>query len=125
MWLHDGDEVRAAYPHLRRFHESMSHEAVAALPLVLEGEPIGGMALSFADRRAFDDEERAYLTSIADLTAQAIDLRLAQAPTLALSKSTQAMFRAYREKVAFVKKDRIFTPDIAASTLFVQTLPTP
>ncbi len=73
VWLHDRDEVRAAYPHLRRFHESMSHEAVAALPLVVEGEPIGGMALSFPDRRAFDDDERAFLTSIAELTAQALD----------------------------------------------------
>ncbi|MEF9942759.1 MAG: aromatic amino acid ammonia-lyase [Burkholderiaceae bacterium] len=53
--------------------------------------------------------------------AQAIDLRLAQTPAPTLSKSTQAMHRAYREKVAFVKQDRIFTPDIAASTRFVQT----
>ncbi|MGE0026478.1 MAG: SpoIIE family protein phosphatase [Thermoleophilia bacterium] len=73
VWLHDGDEVRAAYPHLRRFHESMSHEAVAALPLVVEGEPIGGMALSFADAQVFDEEERAFLSSIADLAAQALD----------------------------------------------------
>jgi GAF domain-containing protein len=73
VWLHDAGEVTAAYPHLRRFHASMSHEAVAALPLVVEGEPIGGMALSFPDRRAFDAEERAFLASIADLAAQALD----------------------------------------------------
>ena len=30
VWLRDGDAVRSTYPHLRRFHESMSHEAVAA-----------------------------------------------------------------------------------------------
>ena len=73
VWLHDGDEVRTRYPHLRPFQESMSHEAVAALPLVLEGEPIGGIALSFPGPRAFDEEERAFLTSIADLAAQALD----------------------------------------------------
>ena len=73
VWLRDGDAVRSTYPHLRRFHESMSHEAVAAMPLVVEGEPIGGMALSFPDRRAFDEEERAFLTSIAELAAQALD----------------------------------------------------
>jgi len=73
VWLHDGDEVRAAYPHLRRFHDAMSHEAVAALPLVVEDEPIGGIALSYAGPRAFDDEERALLTSIADHAAQALD----------------------------------------------------
>ena len=31
------------------------------------------MALSFPDRRAFDEEERAFLTSIAELAAQALD----------------------------------------------------
>ncbi|HMN98065.1 MAG TPA: SpoIIE family protein phosphatase [Miltoncostaeaceae bacterium] len=73
LWLRDVAEVRAAYPHLRDFHESMSHEAVVALPLVVEGEPIGGIALSYAEPQAFDDEERAFLTSIADLAAQALD----------------------------------------------------
>ena len=66
-------EVRARYPHLREFHGAMSHEAVAALPLVVEGEPIGGLALSFPGARRFDEEERAFLISVADLSAQALD----------------------------------------------------
>ena len=73
LWLHDGAEVRARYPHLREFHDAMAHEAVAALPLIVEGEPIGGLALSFPDRRAFDEDERALLASVADLSAQALD----------------------------------------------------
>jgi GAF domain-containing protein len=73
VWLHDGDEVRLAYPHLSRFREPMSHEALAALPLVVEGEPIGGLALSYPGPRAFDPDERAFLASLADLAAQALD----------------------------------------------------
>jgi GAF domain-containing protein len=73
VWLHDGAEVRARYPHLREFHGAMSHEAVVALPLVVEGEPIGGLALSFPGARRFDEEERAFLISVADLSAQALD----------------------------------------------------
>jgi GAF domain-containing protein len=73
VWLHDAAEVRAAYPHLRQFHSTMAHEAVAALPLMVEGGPIGGIALSFDTPRAFGEEERAFLTSVADLSAQAID----------------------------------------------------
>jgi GAF domain-containing protein len=73
LWLHDGEEVRAAHPDLRRFRESVSHEALAALPLLVEGQPIGGLALSYPHRREFGDDERAFLTSIADLAAQALD----------------------------------------------------
>jgi GAF domain-containing protein len=73
VWLRDGAEVCAGYPHLREFHVSMSHEAVAALPLVVEGRPIGGLALSFPERHEFDAEERALLQSVADLSAQALD----------------------------------------------------
>jgi GAF domain-containing protein len=73
VWLRDADEVRARYPHLREFHATMSHEAVAALPLTVEGAPIGGLALSFGTPRPFGAEERAFLTSVAELSAQALD----------------------------------------------------
>ncbi|QJS61933.1 histidine ammonia-lyase [Escherichia coli] len=40
--------------------------------------------------------------------------------TVALSKSTKAMFTAYRQVVPFVSQDRVFTPDIAASQKFLE-----
>ena len=73
LWLHDAAEVRAAYPHLDHFHATMSHEAVVALPLAVEGRAIGGLALSFSEARAFDADERAFLLTVADLCAQALE----------------------------------------------------
>jgi len=56
--------------------------------------------------------------------AQAIDLRRAEEPKLQLSKQTEALHKAYRARVPFVKQDRVFTPDIAHSTDFVQAITT-
>lgn len=52
-------------------------------------------------------------------SSQAIDLRKLSNPDLHLGKATEAMYKAYREKVPFVVKDRPFTPDIQASTEFI------
>lgn len=73
IWLHDAAEVRERYPHLSRFHATMSHEAVVALPLAVEGKAIGGLALSFPGSRVFDADERAFLLTVADLCAQALE----------------------------------------------------
>ncbi|XJM18133.1 hypothetical protein AB2G96_17155 [Escherichia coli] len=48
------------------------------------------------------------------------DALASQRLTVALSKSTKAMFTAYRQVVPFVSQDRVFTPDIAASQKFLE-----
>ena len=48
------------------------------------------------------------------------DALASQRLTVALSKSTKAMFTAYRQGVPFVSQDRVFTPDIAASQKFLE-----
>lgn len=73
VWLRSAAEVRRRYPHLTEFHASMTHEAVASLPLRVDGRDLGGLALSFADVRAFDEDERGFLLAVADLCAQALD----------------------------------------------------
>ena len=45
----------------------------ACLPLVVHGRAIGGVSLVFADTRAFDQEERMFLTVLAHHAAQALD----------------------------------------------------
>lgn len=47
------------------------------------------------------------------------DALASQRLTVALSKSTKAMFTAFRQVVPFVSQDRVFTPDIAASQKFL------
>ena len=43
---------------------------------------------------------------------QAIDLRRAQQDGVKLSPKTEALYKAYRAKVPFVDKDRIFSEDL-------------
>ena len=45
--------------------------------------------------------------------AQAVDLRRAQEDGVKLSTKTEALYKAYRAKVPFVDKDRIFSDDLA------------
>ena len=73
IFLEDAGAVVARYPHLGEFHAGTGHEAIAALPLTIEGRPIGGLTISFAEPREFDVAERAFLSTVADLCAQALE----------------------------------------------------
>ena len=63
----------AAAPEFAREHEATGHEAVAFLPLQEGGRPIGVMALSFAEPRAFCASERELLRLLADQCTQALE----------------------------------------------------
>jgi len=70
IFVGSADLARAPYPDLQKFSEC---EAWAALPLLLEGEPIGAIGIAFAEPQAFLDEEREFLMAIAHHTAQALE----------------------------------------------------
>ena len=55
--------------------------------------------------------------------AQAIDLRRQKYPDLKLSRTTQSFFDNYRQVVPFLEVDRVLTPDIEASYLFLKQYP--
>jgi len=63
----------AAAPEFAEEHEATEHEAVAFLPLLSHGRPIGVMALSFAHARTFDDDDRELLRTLAGQCAQALE----------------------------------------------------
>ncbi|PID63040.1 MAG: sugar transporter [Gammaproteobacteria bacterium] len=52
--------------------------------------------------------------------AQAIDLRLQKNPELKLGKDTQKLYKAFREKVAFLDKDRPLSNDFEVAAEFVK-----
>ncbi|MFE7748866.1 SpoIIE family protein phosphatase [Streptomyces sp. NPDC057428] len=64
------DELRRAYPSADLRH---AVAACAFLPLIVSGRPIGSLVLAYDRPHPFEDEERALLTSIAGLLAQALD----------------------------------------------------
>jgi GAF domain-containing protein len=63
------DELRARYPDLEA---PDGGEAYAVAPLVLAGQPIGALTLRFAEPRAFGEEDRAFLYTLAQLCAGAL-----------------------------------------------------
>ncbi|HEU5363291.1 MAG TPA: GAF domain-containing protein [Gaiellaceae bacterium] len=63
----------AAAPEFTAEHEATGHEAVAFVPLLSHGHPIGVMELSFANPRTFDDDDRELLRTLADQCAQALE----------------------------------------------------
>src|SRR5215213_8851384 len=66
------DERIARYPHHRRVHARGGDRAVAGLPLKVEGRTIGDLSLAFPSDRAFDDVDRRFMATVADLCAQAL-----------------------------------------------------
>ena len=73
IWLGSSAAVVERYPHLRRYHQGAQHEAVAVLPLVVDGRAIGGLALSFHEPQQFDRDDREFLLALGDLCAGALE----------------------------------------------------
>ncbi|HLH72923.1 MAG TPA: ATP-binding protein, partial [Chloroflexota bacterium] len=63
----------ARYPYLRSVTEVMGGGASVAIPLLLNGKPIGVMHLLFATARRFDADDRALLLTIGRQCAQALE----------------------------------------------------
>ncbi|UGS34774.1 GAF domain-containing protein [Capillimicrobium parvum] len=66
-------ELRAASSEFASLHEESGHQAVVFVPLHGFDGPIGVMALTFADARTFDGEDRELLTALADPCDQALE----------------------------------------------------
>jgi signal transduction histidine kinase/CheY-like chemotaxis protein len=71
LYLASRAEFNARYPELAA-GPSVS-ESAAYLPLIVEGQAIGGMSIGFATTRVLDAEERAFLEALAAQCAQALD----------------------------------------------------
>jgi PAS domain S-box-containing protein len=65
-------ERDARYPNLIEVSPGGS-EAIAAVPLTVEGRTIGVLTLSFAAPRTFSEEDRTFLLALAQLCAQALE----------------------------------------------------
>jgi serine phosphatase RsbU (regulator of sigma subunit) len=70
VWLETQAERDAQFPALRGF-ESVT-VAMCAVPLVVADETLGALRFSFAVRKLFDDDERAFVLALAAQTAQTL-----------------------------------------------------
>jgi PAS domain S-box-containing protein len=77
VWIHNLDEYRAQYPEMvERLQPTTQTQALASLPLIVDGRVIGAIGLSFLQPRRFDAEDREFLQTIALQCAQAMQRAL-------------------------------------------------
>jgi PAS domain S-box-containing protein len=73
IWLEDLAEIHLHYPGLASLFGDTPWRSVVVLPLVSRDNVLGVLRLGFAEARSFDDEERAFLRSLAEQCALAFD----------------------------------------------------
>ncbi|MEP1080285.1 PAS domain-containing protein [Leptolyngbya sp. PL-A3] len=72
MWEETLEERITRYPHLAGAYALATYQAWISLPLVIEGQPVGGMTISFATLPQLTEDDRAFMLSLAQQCAQAI-----------------------------------------------------
>jgi len=100
IFIRDRDELLRQYPGMAEVEIPASQlRAVAALPLIHLGRVVGALGVSFDADRAFDDDERRWLISIASQAAVAADrARLYQAEQQARREAQAAQREAERAR---------------------------
>ena len=73
VWVESSAEALSRYPKWAADVSSGTARACAGMPLKVDGRTFGGIGLGFRHERAFDDEDRAFMESLADRCAQAFD----------------------------------------------------
>jgi GAF domain-containing protein len=73
VFLGSRAERAARYPDLDRERVETGEGALVAIPLVVEGRPIGVLGLNFAHDHAFDAEDRDFLSTVGGQCAAALD----------------------------------------------------
>jgi two-component system, sensor histidine kinase len=107
LWFESQEAFKEAYPHLAEdpAWQSWSH-AIAILPLEVEGRAIGALTFTFSDARAFSDEEKVFVLTLARHAAQALDrarlFEAEQQARLASERAEQALKEADRRKDDFL-----------------------
>jgi signal transduction histidine kinase len=101
LWYPDGASLFEAFPANAAKAREIEREAAAFIPLLVGDEAtarrVGGLSLGFHHRHAFDDETRAFLLTLAQQCAQALDrARLHEAERSARREAEVAKMRAER-----------------------------
>ncbi|WP_235990617.1 SpoIIE family protein phosphatase [Streptomyces ureilyticus] len=73
QYLRSRREFRDRYPEVAGLAFSGGKNAWAFLPLIVSGRPVGCLVISFSRPRRFSEEDRALLTALSGLIAQALE----------------------------------------------------
>lgn len=92
IWLRSSLEVEAHYAAFGGARASTDAQAVAAVPLVVEGRTVGVLGMTWRESRDFDDEDRDFILAVARQAAQALErARLYERERRALAEATAAI----------------------------------
>jgi len=91
-------DLAARYPALATSPAANLYPALATLPLLTDGRAIGALGLSFAEERAFGDDDLAFMLAIARQCAQALE----RARLYAAERAARDRTEAARERLAFL-----------------------
>ncbi len=69
----DDRTLAARYPHLVEERRTTGTKALAAVPLMVEGRPLGAIGLSFREEHEFSNDERAFIQGLAAKCALALE----------------------------------------------------
>ncbi|MDX2018879.1 MAG: ATP-binding protein [Deltaproteobacteria bacterium] len=103
VWLHDQAEFLERFPSIKGYLPLLQLGGRAAIPLIAGEACVGAMGVIFPSPRIFHDDERAYLTAVANLWGQAIHrARLAEGEREAIRRVLEAETLATRKKDEFL-----------------------
>ncbi len=106
VWIETGAEYERDFPRLARlFRPHTGSEALCVLPLVVGDRLLGVMGMGFREPRAFPPSERAFISTLAQHCAQALDRARAYERERAARAEAEGARRAREELLAFVAHD--------------------
>ena len=73
VFLADQEAYERRFPAFAAAHGASGYRAAAALPLLVDGRVLGGLALSYAAPQPFGPSQRAFAITLAALVAQTLD----------------------------------------------------
>jgi len=91
VWIRDYATDESGNEEVRAARRASPNRAACAVPIVIEGRSVGALGLTFATPRAFDEEDRRYISAYADLAAQALD-------RVSLSEAREALLAGLDEQ---------------------------
>ncbi|MEG5063186.1 PAS domain S-box protein [Microcoleus sp. B3-A4] len=73
VWLETIENRIARYPDLAQAYAKVGSEAWISVPLLIEGQAVGGLSLSFSTVPRLSESDRAFVLALAQQSAQSID----------------------------------------------------
>ncbi|WP_242346362.1 PAS domain-containing protein [Anaeromyxobacter terrae] len=121
VWFRSPEELHAHFPGMTAAAGELGVRAGVALPLIAHEDVLGVLSLGFAEPRPFDPDERAFLLSVAEHCAQALErAQLLDAERAQRRRAQQARDRLARLQAVTAALSRASTVSEVATVLVSQ-----